>query len=400
MKWQSSLVAFLLLTAPSFAMEDLPEFESVTEEEVEQFEGPDRVGSEYQSDILSYMKPELWHYEWISKPRLMDLSVGSLSATQFLMDTRIKVHAQLSPFLEFRFTAFDDRDFEKQSRQQIFEFVGWARPWLGVSLYGNPDFSKRKNDTGVALLLRPSSRHEIRLFNTFVDVTRLKRSDAPDTFIAPDLPYARGIVGRIWSDREEGKKEFLQYAFRHETRTRWLFPVEGYTHSYQKTFGSIFFSKLINPSLRLSVRSQLDHKRESRTPSDDWTTQRWISHARFLISGLGPRSDWELTAGAMTALRWWKRNSGTSISRDLLPMLSLSLPGYSSGQRKDRWNFGLIETIRNSTEGDADEFRFSLGYDFQFGDTSTLRLQANGDLDEYGTPRAWEGGNAQLILNF
>jgi hypothetical protein len=102
----------------------------------------------------------------------------------------------------------------------------------------------------------------------------------------------------------------------------------------------------------------------------------------------------------MTALRWWKRSSGTSISHDLLPMLSLSLPGYSAGQRRDRWNFGVIETIRNSTEGDAEEFRFSLGYDFQFGDTATLRLQANGDLDEYGTPRAWEGGNAQLILNF
>lgn len=404
MKWKSSLTIFLILSTPSLAMEDLPEFESVTEEEVRQFEGPDQIGSEYQSDVLSYMKPELWQYEWISQPRLLDLSVGSLSATQFLMDTRIKIHAPLSENLEFRFTGFDDRDFEKQSKQQIFEFIGWAQPWqgfrLGLSLYGNPDFSKRKNDTGIALLLQPSTRHEIRIFNTFVDVTRLKRSDAPDTFIEPDLPYARGIVGRIWSSREARKNEFFQYALRFETRTRWFFPVEQYVHSYQKTFGSIFLSQLLTPSLRLNLRSQFDHKRESRTTSEDWTTRRWISHARFQISGLGPRSDWELTAGVMAALRWWKRNSGTSSSKDFLPVVSLSLPGFSSAHRQDRWSFGVIETLRNSTEGDADESRFSLGYDFQFGESSTLRLQANGDLDEYGTPRAWEGGNAQLILHF
>ncbi|MBU6375754.1 MAG: hypothetical protein KGQ59_07150 [Bdellovibrionales bacterium] len=391
-----------------FAMEDLPEFESLTEEEVADFEGPDQIGSEYQSDIQSYMKPENWQYEWISSPKVLDVSIGSLSATQFLMDTRVKIHSKMNDHLEFRFTAFDDRDLEKQSRQQIFEFVGWPSDWWGLSLYGSPDFSKRKNDTGIALLLKPSYRHEIRIFNTFVDVTRLKRSDSPDNFLEPDLPYARGLVGRLWSDPAQRRQEFLQYALRLETKTRWLFPTEQFVHSYQKSSGSLFLSQLLHSRLRLNLRTQFDHKRESRTPSEptspviaeDWTTKRWISHIRFTFHQTGPRSDWDLSTGMMVALRWWRIDSTHFYTRDFLPILSLSLPGFSSIRGEDRWNFGVMETLRNSSSGKATEFRFTLGYDFYFEKRSTLRLQANADLDEYGTPRSWEGGNAQLILRF
>jgi hypothetical protein len=112
----------------------------------------------------------------------------------------------------------------------------------------------------------------------------------------------------------------------------------------------------------------------------------------------------------MTALRWWQTELGNARYRDLLPLVSLSLPGFRSGTRRDRWSIGIIQTLHESDGtralfaeseiSDVTEHRLSVGYDFVFGDQAVLRLQANGDLDEYGTPRAWEGGNGQLILRF
>jgi hypothetical protein len=414
----SFLAALLVVPLRARAWEDVPEFESLFEEEPDQFEGPDLLSSEYQSDILAYMKPEVWQHDWISRPRLLDLSVGSLSATQFLMDTRLKIHALVSENLEFRFLYLDDRDFEKKSIHHVLEVVYWPIRSLGISAYGDPDFSKRRNDTGLALTWRPAEFHEIRFFNTFVDVTRIKRNDRPDTFLDPDLPYSRGFVGRLWANPESGSKDFLQYAFRLDTRTRWLFPEQEFIHEFRKTFASVFFNRQISERVRLSGRAQFDDKREAREPSSgtspvtvrDWRTRRFIAHARATIFGVGPRGDWDLTVGLMTALRWWQTEQGGARYRDFLPLVSLSMPGYRSGSRRDQWSIGIIETLHrsdgvaalfsSSEKPEASEFRLSVGYDFVFGEQATLRLQANGDLDEYGTPRAWEGGNGQLILRF
>ena len=48
------VVATLALLRLSLAAENLPEFESLTEEEESAFEGPARLGPEYQANVLSY----------------------------------------------------------------------------------------------------------------------------------------------------------------------------------------------------------------------------------------------------------------------------------------------------------------------------------------------------------
>lgn len=422
--WKIRALAWVLLTLIAVdpvqvrAWEDTPEFISLAEGEPEIFEGPGQLGSEYQSDLFSYMKPETWQYDWITRDRLLDLSIGSLNATQFLMDTRLKIRAPLGEHSEFRFHFLDDRDLEKQSVHHILEFILRPKPWLGVSLYGDPDFSKRRNDTGVALVLNPSERHEIRLFNTFVDVTRLRRSDRPDTFVEPDLPYSRGVVGRLWSSPAGNSRDFFQYALRFDTRTRWLFPQDELIYGYRKTLGSVFFSSAQSSTLRWSGRAQYDEKSESRTPdggtssvtASGWRTRRFISHLRATISELGPRQNWGLDLGLMAALRSWNTTEGDARSRDLLPLVALHLPGYESARRRDRWSVGVIETVHQSSGDPAlfsggaaaseSEFRLSVTYDFVFGADAVLRLQANADLDEFGKRGAWEGGNGQFLLRF
>jgi hypothetical protein len=414
----TALLFCFALAPDALALEYFPEFESLTEDEPESFDGPAGTGSEYPADLLTYMKPESWEYRWLSHPRAFDLSVGSLDATHFLMDQRLKVHARLTGFLEFRFTYFDDRDFEKRSIHHVIELIAWPWERVGFGIYGEPDFFKRRDDTGIALFLRPGSRHEIRFFNTFIDVTRQKRNDRSDTFLEPDLPYSRGLVGRWWSDPEEGKGEFLEYALRHETRTRWLFPDEGYELTYSRIFASVFASRLLSPGLRINARLQADRKREARAPTsassaiaaDNWTTDRLTGFVRAVIPELGPRDDWELTVGVLAAYRWWRADAGNARYQDWLPHFVLGLPGYASGARQDRFGVGFILTDHRS-QGPAALFpvgevphqtqlRLNLSYEFRFSQTAILKLVVAGDLDEYGSPGSWDGGNGQLSILF
>jgi hypothetical protein len=98
----------LLCPAVALAFESSPEFQSLTEEEASAFEGPERLGSEYTSDVHSYSKPLGWEYAWLASDIVFDGVAGSTSSVHFMLDARIKARAVLIPErLEFRFTWFD-----------------------------------------------------------------------------------------------------------------------------------------------------------------------------------------------------------------------------------------------------------------------------------------------------
>jgi hypothetical protein len=116
--------------------------------------------------------------------------------------------------------------------------------------------------------------------------------------------------------------------------------------------------------------------------------------------------DWRLTTGVLAAYRWWNTDPGLALYRDVLPHAALELPGFSSRTRRDRWSVGMIMTRHHSEgpaalfanweKGDITMYRFTLAYDFVFGDRAVLRLLANANLNEYGYSRSWGGGNGQF----
>jgi hypothetical protein len=432
--WLAATAA--LLAAPAApAIEWFPEFQSLTEAEQALFEGPVRLNKEYQSDVLTYRKPEHWEYLWLTHDLAFDFSVGSPGAVHFLVDNRAKLRTRLADAVELRFTHFEERNLERDSVHSVAELVFWPWPRAGFVLYGEPSLYKREDDTGLALLLKPQDRHEIRLFNTFIDVTRLKRNDRTDTYVEPDLPYARGLVGRVWQSPEEAVNyasgsrigDFLEYAFRWETRTRWLFPDEKYEYAYWKGFASAFLSRKLAPGFHLNARFQLDRKLESRAPTDPTSavpaaflrTTRAFATARAVLPTLGPSEDWELTAGLEYAYRLWEAREGPYAYRDFLPHFWLSFPAFGNGVRRDRFAVGLEATWHRSSgdpaafafdeESAAVDGRLNLSYDFHFGGPSAedpaypkavLRLVVTGDIDELGTRQSWEGGNGQFRVHF
>lgn len=412
-----ALLASTGARASSFELN--PEFQSLTEVEQSAFEGPRRMEPEYQSDILTYTINEDWQYLWLSNRRAINLSAGSTSRTRFVLDRRIKVHAPLHEMLEFRFTSFEETGEERESEHHFFELVFWPKfltSKVGISLYGQPEAYKRNDDTGVALIYKPQERHEIRLFNTFVDVTRLAKSDQSDTFIEPDLPYSRGLVGRIFS--REPKADFLEYAFRHETKTRWSFPEKEYEHGYERYFGSLFGSMAVSELVRLSARAQYDWKSESRARTAaestvrerDWLTKRAFLLVRSAFAQVGPWANWTVTPGIEYAHRDWDIDGETVIYSNLLPHAWLRLPSFGAGADEDFVDLGYEMTWHRSSgpkalrnvhdRTEAFHHRFNLGYSFVLGKQAEIRLMATADLDEFATKRTWEGGLGQFRLQF
>jgi hypothetical protein len=142
-------LALLCWPAGALAFESTPEFQSLTEEEASAFEGPERLGSEYTSDVHSYSKPLGWEYAWLTSDIVFDGAVGSTSAVHFMLDARLKARAVIVPErLEFRFTWFDESHREREARHAVLEIVGWLHPWVGLSVYGEPSLYKRKADLG------------------------------------------------------------------------------------------------------------------------------------------------------------------------------------------------------------------------------------------------------------
>ncbi|OFZ19302.1 MAG: hypothetical protein A2X94_04005 [Bdellovibrionales bacterium GWB1_55_8] len=415
------LFSVFFFASQAVAYEWLPEFGSLTEAEQSEFEGPGRFSSEYPADILSYLKPADWEYLWLLHPRALDLVIGSTGSAHFQIDQRVKIHAPLTDHLDFRFTYFESSDREKISEHTILELVFWPWKRFGISFYGEPEHFKRGNDTGIALLLRPSELHEIRLFNTFIDVTRLKRSDTPDNFVDPYLPYARGMVGRLWSDAGEGKTEFFEYAFRYETKTRWNFPLDFYDYEYWKWFGSLFGQKSVAKAVDMNFRLQMDRKFESREPYSEesdqlfasWRTDRIKALVRAEFREFGPEGRWQFTPGLEFSKRVWTMESGEVQYRDLIPHMTLRLPGFGAGDREDFWDVGFVANWHRvfragampgeDSSSDSDglvEMKLNLSYGFNFGSSSKLILIATGDLNKFFTRRSWDGGSAQFQLFF
>ena len=424
------LFAAGLALAPGSALgfEWLPEFQSLDENEPEDFQGPHRLGSEYTSDIHSYSKPLTWESAWLASPIVFDGTVGSTSAVEFMVDSRAKAWAELIPGrLDFRFTWFDHGDQERDTRHAVLELVAWLHPKVGVSVYGEPTLNKRQSDLGGALLVRPTPRHELRLFLTRVDLVRGNRSNRPETFAEGGEPWSTGLVGRVFRAPERGPRDFLEYAVRWEHRTRWQFLEERSEYQYEKRFASLFFQVDTRQGFDVAARLQVDRRWEARQrlePDADvveerWRTDRLLGLLRAIVPGRGFVEGWEFSPGVHLALRRWDVNGRRIAYNELLPHVWVEAPGFDwGGGAALRWLLGY-EATYHGERGDFEEalgeryrpsaedvdgilhHRLNTGLQVAVGARGALRLLVTWDLDgSTAGGRIWQGGVGQLRVTF
>lgn len=397
---------FFFSSIPAVAsFETYPEFYSLQESELEEgFEGPNTLGPEYASDILTYQRPVDWHLAARQEQIYIDSSWGSISPVHFQVQQQTKIWREIRDWFTFRFTYFADRDREIDQEHAIFETVFWPKKRWGVSLYGEPSLYKRQTDVGLALLHRMGKSFEARLFHTWVDLTRTKRNDRQDTYSDGRSPYAWGVVGR-YSEKERN----YELAYRRETPTQQIFLEENLVFDYQKDLLSFTLVHPFSKFYRFSQKFQADRKRESTVQGSD--RKSWRTKRLQLWNELRMRVAWgNFSPGGQFSYRSWNTNAGYVRYQDYSVFLRFSRPEsvYSwarviyevSSEVSFHYEKGDL-ALRGGTNADNRmEYRFNFSPLIAFTPKAKLRLQFTFDLDAIATKELWEGGNAQLQFIF
>lgn len=169
--------------------------------------------SEASSDFLTYQRPLLWDAAWYRNERVFDLSVGSISSKQFLTYQRMKLHADLTDNIEFRFHWLEERDFEQDRSDMPLELkYNFDRNW-GVSIFGTPSLYKSEDDVGASIYY-VDARWEYQASMVWGDFQRNKRNLAADEW--SEAPV--GITASALYLSRKSPREFLNAEVHWEPR--------------------------------------------------------------------------------------------------------------------------------------------------------------------------------------
>lgn len=415
---------FIICTEKTTQAFNLPEFNSLTENEAASFDSPMSLGSEYQSDILHYSTPFQFHYNWLRKTTVFDFSDGSLNKSLLATTHRLKTAGKLLDYLEIRLTHLDYQNFEYQIQQNTIELITWPTSLVGLSIYGMPSYFKRQDDMGGAILIRPTLNHEIRLFFTVVDAPRLKRTDQQNNYVNGDEPYSYGVVGRWWSENLTGRYgNYVEYAVQEESKTTWRFPEIGHDYHYWKKYRSLLFSFAVSDTLHLNTQVENINKYEEKTSLETknevadllpavalgkWLYQKWLIWLQLYWHPNFPLDPF-FSLGLQHARREWKISELTDIKQtDTLPHISIHLPLGTDRQNElglglEVTNHKLEATGKLDIVEDApivtknvQEYRLNLNYTWNYAERAQLALLISFDLDDPDPKNRWEGGAARF----
>jgi hypothetical protein len=404
-----------LICPPLLAWESYPEFMSMTELEQESTPNPKIIDSEYQSDIRTYSKPTYMEEAWVSHQNAFDMTAGSISSKNFVQSDRLKLSKELAEDFEFRLKYINERNHEREAQFMILELLPWITPKWGISFYGQPYYRKRKNDMGIAIVYKPQTQHEIRLFNTFVDLVRNERNDRKDRFEKSNKPAAMGIVGRKWKIAHAGRVDFLQYALRYEPHAKQFFPNEKFHYEYWKKFASVFWRTSLNETHVLTTRAQFDQKLERNSPTDPasaitettWMVERILAKVEWEWHEFYPNRAWYLMTSLQFAGRFWINDNHRIHHENLIPAIALIAPPVGTDKLGYSFEFenpffqatGPKHLLPERYEANAVEQRFNFGLEWFFGEYASIRLLFTFDLDHFER-EPFEGGNGQMHLVF
>ena len=391
--------AYFAMTSAS-AFESFPEFNSLTETEQAAFDEPSSLGPETLSDYWAYEIPSEWDRRFFAHNLSFDTSVGSLSGEFFLIRTRGRFAKSISESWDARITFFDERDYETDNRHTILELIHWWPSGFGLSLYGEPSYTKRENDLGLAIIHRnEEKKQESRLFYTATDLVRNGRNNRRDRF-----EKEPGAIGFVF--RRANEKVFSEVSVRYEWPTIWVFPDEQYIYDYKKTMVGLKTDREISKSLDVAVDIQFLQKFEARSPYQGSSYAVQNSQTDRLLARLQARSPIG-SVGLWTAYGFWTNQARSVVQKDVLPFVEWHIP-TSSDSLSWIMGYGLTHhdesgevNLRPSPASSHDfEQRLNTTAKIEFSKEAELRLQLTFDIDRLGSGETFEGGNGQFRVQF
>lgn len=410
----------------AFGFDIFPEFHGLSEHEASELDRTSIIDSEYQSDFITYFRSSDWDSAFHAKSMAYDLSLGSFNHTHFLHHDRLKLHKKLSGSLQFRFTYFKQRDFDVDQSHAILELVQNLTSRFSLSVYGQPSHFKRQNDLGVALLIHLSPTHELRLYNTWIDFTRLEQhNDRSDRFIKGSEPIVFGLTDRWYSGENDIPGQFFETFVRIEPSVRWDIRFDQHEYKYRMTtIGTASRLALKSwPQAYVNTRLQFSKKFEGFTPYSTSSSKSQSSLKRYLVQSAfsleaPPKTIFGRQAVIEPGIGWfhrsWRDHQNQYLDhRNLVANIWLKLngPERAPGQY-DTLAIGYESTFFSSS-GDlapaadqlkawAVEHRANLRYSFAFHENASLAIALSGDIDAAirGSGGLFEGGNGQFRIFF
>lgn len=388
---------FLLMLAmqleQAHAFDIYPEYQGLSASDTAKFETPRDVDSESQSAFLAYQPLLEWDHWFMSQPRAVDTTVGSLTNQHFLIYTRAKFEAELARDLSFHFVYFAQRDREIDQVRQFFELRYRFWPQLALAAYIDPAHYKRENDLGTALLFF-TREWDVRMFFTAHDFTRNEHNDLPDFFAPNGSPYSYGVRAIF-----QNEKWWSLFGARFDSPTEWRRPQESRIFHYTKDLAFADFIWSHEEGRASKVRLQWDSVLKASEPGEKWRLER---SQLLYLEAFGSENDalaFEL--GAMAAFREWTTSGERKVShQNLMPhaLLKIRMMRRDDGfdhvrvgvTMTDFHSFGDDELIPASQVRDTLQGRLDTRYEWTLAKDSKFAAALTFDLDEFPT---FEGGN-------
>lgn len=360
-----------------------PALQYSTPQRSESIDEPNAIAlPEMQSDILTYQKSPESILKWKNNKNALSVTMGSLDWFTLFADNRIKSQSEISEQLFFRIYFLEQSDFETQTRQLNFEFEKRLYTF-GFVFQGSPTPNKAESDLGIAANVYREN-FKLKIFQNFFDAPRNKHSHDDDYFDT-SYPFVYGLIlstpDDLWS-----------LGVRNQPLLSWHFPQFGFE---VETSGFVAQSELVIPyeNQIWHLQFQYDYfSHDKRNLSELHSTN--ITRNRTLLRTRCQLTELPNDFGAITALDVVARNWNEFDTFTLVPQATL-LKQFS-----ENWDFQMGGDVSFYKENSNSRFdsRVNLGTKWSPSESTEFTLQATFDLDEKGTKRRFQGGNAQFSL--
>jgi hypothetical protein len=381
-----------------------PEYGHLTPQEQEEINAPRLIGSEYESDRLTYQFLSSWHGDFMANEESFQYTAGSLGPTRFFTQGRMRFRKSLNKTFDFQLAYMSEGSLRLNRQSLIFEFFYKPTSWLHLSLYGEPSTLKKQDDIGVASTFLFSAQSQLRLFYTWVDFSHNKRNEAPDRY--DSLPASAGAVWR-WYQRDS----YLQSSLRHDFHTKRAYS-SGRIYQFGRTEAQILSRHALSPGRETFLQTEFNYSRgfEADTQNRDGSIDRWENEAVDGLMQLQFPAAFFRLVGLRILYSQWDSDQGRVIHNDILPHLwvaawegaSAGTPNHFDLGYEFTWHRGQGPMSLRSTldERDKLEHRMNARYRYETSEGTSFNVLLTFDLDEFGGGETWEGGAMQFATRF
>lgn len=383
------LFAFLFCSSV-FAFEAFPEYRGLQIGDRSTFSDTLQIDSEYESHLLTYQKPSLWDYQWLSSNNAFDFGYGSLTGKRFRVENRFKVKSRLSSDFDFRLLYFDSSDMEISEQHLVLEFTYWFSKF-GLSVFGEATTLKAEDDIGVALVYQTTPNSEFKVFYSLPDFSRNQRNEASDYFLKEPENY--GIVQRWFTS---DSTEFFQVSWTREPLVKWAFPQQNQIYERDVARTNIHWRKKVTDS-HIIMEIEDFRKTEYQTNPEQTQSlarQLWQIHNERHVSLFARNA--LLSYGVRYAKRSYVVQAHLINFSDVLPYFWLEFINWGFSVNSNFHTSEGPSDLRNINDHSGSENRFNVSYTFKTNELTFFRWLFTFDLDRFGSPQTWEGGAAQL----